>query len=145
MGRQSDLDKSERWRYRRKKLRARDLRREMNETELLLWEVIKDDQLGVHFRPQQVINRWTVDFYCAQLKLIVEVDGSIHLKESIQVRDEIRDKWLKDAGYLVFRIKSPSVRFELRTVVRRLSKFIQFVQKKRGLNGSCGEAWTGSD
>lgn len=110
MGRQGDFDKKDRSLEQKRKQRARQLRDGMNESEAVLWEEIRDCALGVNFRPQQPIGRWIVDFYCAQLKLVVEVDGGVHGQERVRAKDVLRDKWFRDAGYTVVRYRAGRVR-----------------------------------
>ncbi len=49
--------------------RAKELRREMTPAEKILWEKIRANKLGVHFRRQQVIQGFIVDFYCHPVKI----------------------------------------------------------------------------
>src|SRR5260370_14925018 len=58
--------------------RAKELRRGMTTTEGRLWRELRDGKLGAHFRRQQVIASYIVDFYCHTAALVVEVDGPIH-------------------------------------------------------------------
>jgi very-short-patch-repair endonuclease len=58
--------------------RAKELRREMTPAEKILWEELRGSKLGVHFRRQQVIEGFIVDFYCHKTGLVVEVDGDVH-------------------------------------------------------------------
>ncbi len=50
----------------------------MTEAERLLWNELKNDKLGLHFRRQHIIGDYIVDFVCLKCKLIVEVDGDYH-------------------------------------------------------------------
>ena len=54
--------------------RAKELRREMTPAEKILWHELRANKLGVHFRRQQVIQGFIVDFYCHKAQLVVEVD-----------------------------------------------------------------------
>ncbi len=59
--------------------RAKELRKNMTSSEKRLWEQLRGNRLkGYHFRRQQVIGEYIVDFYCHKLSLIFEVDGDIH-------------------------------------------------------------------
>lgn len=49
--------------------RAKELRREMTPAEKILWEELRANKLGVHFRRQQVIQGFIVDFYCHPVKI----------------------------------------------------------------------------
>lgn len=58
---------------------ARSLRKNMTVSEQLLWARLRTNRLdGFHFRRQQVIAGFIVDFYCHAAKLVIEVDGPIH-------------------------------------------------------------------
>ena len=52
-----------------KLLRAKELRREMTPAEKILWNELRANKLGVHFRRQQVIQGFIVDFYCHPVKM----------------------------------------------------------------------------
>jgi very-short-patch-repair endonuclease len=58
---------------------AKRLRRTMTFEERALWQAIRNNALsGLHFRRQQVIAGFIVDFYCASARLAIEVDGPVH-------------------------------------------------------------------
>jgi very-short-patch-repair endonuclease len=58
---------------------ARILRRNMTYYENLLWERLKNKQInGLHFRRQHPIERFIADFYCHEVRLVIELDGEIH-------------------------------------------------------------------
>jgi len=52
--------------------RARELRREMTLAETILWQELRGNKLGVHFRRQQVIAGFIVDFYRHKAGLVIE-------------------------------------------------------------------------
>ena len=68
--------------------RAKELRRDMTPAEKILWQELRGNKLGVHFRRQQVIAGFIVDFYCHKAGLVVEVDGDIH---DLQQKKKMRD------------------------------------------------------
>jgi very-short-patch-repair endonuclease len=62
-----------------KRALARKFRREPTSSEQLAWELLRNRKcLGLKFRRQQVIRGYIVDFYCAELRLALEIDGPIH-------------------------------------------------------------------
>ena len=61
-----------------KQERAKELRRNMTPAEKILWHELRANKLGVHFRRQQIIAGFIVDFYCHKAGLVIEVDGDIH-------------------------------------------------------------------
>lgn len=87
--------------------RAKELRREMTPAEKILWEELRANKLGVHFRRQQVIQGFIVDFYCHKAALVVEVDGDIH--DLQQEEDVRREKALSALGLRVVRFGNDEV------------------------------------
>jgi len=84
-----------------KQQRARELRRGMTPAEKVLWEELRANKLGVHFRRQQVIQGFIVDFYCHKSALVIEVDGDIH--DLQHEEDARREKALRELGLRVVR------------------------------------------
>jgi very-short-patch-repair endonuclease len=58
--------------------RARELRQPLTPAEKIIWSCVRDNQLGYHLRRQHPIGRFIADFYCAQAKLVIEIDGDTH-------------------------------------------------------------------
>ncbi len=88
--------------------RAKDLRRQMTAAERLLWQHLRANRLaGLHFRRQQLIDGFIVDFYCHAARLIVEVDGGVHDKQAAY--DAERDRLLAARGLLVLRVSNREV------------------------------------
>ena len=81
---------------------ARRLRRDATRAERKLWYVLQRGQmLGLSFRRQHPLGPNFLDFYCAPLKLAVEVDGGQHNEHYRQARDDQRSRWLKGKGVTV--------------------------------------------
>ena len=59
--------------------RSRELRREITLAEKTLWDELRANKLGIHFRRQQIIAGFIVDFYCHKAALVVEVNGDTPL------------------------------------------------------------------
>lgn len=62
--------------------------------------------LGLRFRRQQIIGSFIVDFYCAQLRLAIELDGPIHEQEGHRARDLERDSEIAAHGVRIIRIRN---------------------------------------
>ena len=87
---------------------AKRLRREMTSTERNLWKALRRNALdGFHFRRQQVIEGYVVDFYCDAAKLAIELDGGVH--EEHWQHDESRDKAISKCGVRVLRISNEAM------------------------------------
>ena len=88
--------------------RARGLRRNMTDAEQLLWRYLRSRQLcGWKFRRQHEVDRYIVDFVCADAKLIVELDGGQHA-EQVEL-DAWRTQRLEALGYRVLRFWNDEV------------------------------------
>ncbi|OGC86907.1 MAG: hypothetical protein A2142_02810 [candidate division Zixibacteria bacterium RBG_16_48_11] len=83
--------------------RARNLRKCLTIAERKLWAKLRDTQLGIRFRCQAPVGPFIVDFLSIKARLIVELDGSQHLRRSQADRDKRRTIHLKRQGYLVMR------------------------------------------
>lgn len=98
--------------------RAKELRHEMTPAEKILWEELRANKLGVHFRRQQVIQGFIVDFYCHKAGLVIEVDGDIH--DLQKEEDERREKVLSQMGLRVVRFRNDEVLRDLSAVVNKI-------------------------
>jgi len=88
---------------------ARKLRRKMTLPEVLLWEQVRANKIGVKFRRQHPIGAYVADFYCAAAKLVIEIDGAAHDRADRPQRDDARDAMMQDMGYTVLRIAAVDV------------------------------------
>jgi very-short-patch-repair endonuclease len=102
-----------------KRQRAKELRQNMTPEETLLWRALRTNKLaGWHFRRQQVIDGFIVDFYCHAASLIIEVDGGIHITQKEQ--DAERDAHLTSRGFHILRVTNDEVNNDLQGVLRKI-------------------------
>jgi very-short-patch-repair endonuclease len=102
---------------------ARTLRRDMTDAERVLWNIIKGKNLqGWKFRRQQPLGAYIADFYCAQARLIIEVDGGQHMDR--ENHDSQCDAWLATAGYRVMRFWNHEVLANPEGVVQRIMEML---------------------
>jgi len=105
-----------------KKERAQQLRKEMTPAERRLWARLRGNRLeGFHFRRQQIIEPYIVDFYCHQTALVVEVDGGVHQDQ--EDYDEQRDAYLQAAGLRVLRFWNSDVNGNLDAVLDEILRW----------------------
>lgn len=79
------------------------------------------------------MNEFIVDFYCHELKLIVEIDGSIHWEdEAVAKKDPIRQEKLEGLGVRIIRINNMDVKNNLNDVLAFLSWKIEEMRKEQG-------------
>jgi imidazole glycerol-phosphate synthase subunit HisF len=95
---------------------AKDLRRSMNGAENILWLHLKGGFKGLKFRRQHPLSIYIADFYCHKIKLVIEVDGSIHNKPEVKEYDEKRQKDLVECGCNVIRFTNKEIITDISTV-----------------------------
>ncbi|MBK6525225.1 MAG: endonuclease domain-containing protein [Crocinitomicaceae bacterium] len=89
--------------------RAERLRDRMTEAECLLWEELRNKKFPVKFRRQHPLGKYIADFYCHKLKLVIELDGNIHLKPEVNACDKIREDVIRSFGLTVIRFTNEEV------------------------------------
>jgi cyclase len=93
---------------------AKALRSNLTAEEMILWSGLKEHFPAYKFRRQHPISNYIADFYCHELKFIIEVDGPIHsLKRNIEL-DEVRQKDLENLGNKVLRFTNEQAKMKLR-------------------------------
>ena len=106
------------------------MRRDPTPAEARLWSVLRCRQLGWKFRRQHVIVGYIVDFYCAELRLVVEVDGSVH--NELRADDDAREADLRHAGAEV-------VRFCNRAVLDHLDEVLSVLAERCARRAASGK------
>lgn len=103
----------------------RVLRQQPVTCEKILWRKLRNRQLaGTKFKRQFSIGRYIVDFYCADLKLIVEIDGATHESEREIKGDIERQKFLEEQGLRVKRYTNTDVKENLDAVLENILEVI---------------------
>ncbi len=89
--------------------RARELRKSGTPAEHKVWEWVRGKRLeGLKFRRQHPLGRFILDFYCMELKLGLELEGSVHNSENL-ARDEERLQWLRTTGIEILALQNDFV------------------------------------
>ncbi|HLV23604.1 MAG TPA: endonuclease domain-containing protein [Moheibacter sp.] len=105
-------------------LKAKELRGNMTEAELILWEKLKGNQLNnLKFRRQHPIGVYIADFYCHALKLIIEIDGDYHNTIEQKKLDEERTKYLEDFQIKVLRFTNHEILTQVDEVLNEIVKY----------------------
>jgi cyclase len=107
---------------------AKALRNRVTESESLLWERLKGKQLGLKFRRQHPISNYIADFYCHEIRLLIELDGSIHNKPEILANDIERQRNLEELGLTVIRFTNYELYSNLNSVVGKIKEAIRAKQ-----------------
>ena len=102
------------------------LRSNNTDPEKILWQKLRAKRFcGLKFRRQHPINQFIVDFYCDQLKLVIELDGGYHNIPEIKERDEEREHMLKKWELKVIPFKNEEVETDLKSVIQKIQEQIK--------------------
>ena len=102
-------------------IRAVELRKNMTLAEQVLWkELKKKETFKVRFKSQHPIDIFVVDFYCHKYKLVIEVDGDIHLREEVKERDDCRSHDIEKLGIKILRFTNKEVLGNIDEVKQRI-------------------------
>lgn len=86
---------------------ARQFRKNPTENEDVVWQMLRNRQIkNLKWRRQQVIDGFIADFYCAELNVVLEIDGSVHDKEEVKEYDAYRTSVFESKGIRIFRLKN---------------------------------------
>ena len=114
--------------------RARELRQKMTPAERELWQKLRANRLdGWHFRRQQIIDGFIVDFYCHQAGLVIEIDGPIHAEQ--READAEREAVLRARGLTVLRFTNREVMNRMRTVLSAIREALRAISPPRSGEG----------
>jgi MurNAc alpha-1-phosphate uridylyltransferase len=100
--------------------RAEELRKFTTHEEEIVWGYLKGNQLGVKFRRQHPVLFYIADFYCHTLKLVIEIDGSVHNKTDVKITDAIRQKKIEDLGIKVIRFTNQQVKNSPENILEKI-------------------------
>ena len=111
--------------------RAQKLRDNETKAEIILWFYLSNRQMeGVKFRRQHPANKFAVDFYTVELKLVIEVDGKYHENREQKFYDDDRSEILESYDLVILRFtneqvinSTQSVLDEIRRTIRALKNF----------------------
>lgn len=106
-------------------IKAKELRKNMTPAEQKLWNVLKQNKIGVKFRRQHPILIYIVDFYCHKHRLVIELDGEYHNKKEQRFKDEERTKALQEIGLQVLRFCNNQVLNDIETVLITIKNIIE--------------------
>lgn len=105
---------------------AREHRNGSTKAEVRLWcELFRKSQmLGFEFNRQRPIGRFIADFYCKELKLVIETDGATHFDSETQLKDKEKTAWLEAQGHTVLRFWDDEVMKDIEGVKKKIQDWI---------------------
>ncbi|HET9746193.1 MAG TPA: DUF559 domain-containing protein [Chitinophagaceae bacterium] len=111
---------------------SRENRKNKTEAEDVLWQRIRNNQLGVKVRRQHAIEGYIVDFALLPVKLVIEIDGEYHNAEEQKLYDEIRTKCMSSVGLSLLRFTNDEVLSNTEQVIEKIKSFINKALEGRG-------------
>lgn len=104
---------------------ARKLRNNSTKSEIALWQELKGKKIyGYDFHRQKPLLNYIADFYCYELKLVIELDGYTHQFEEVQVKDEQKQVTLEKLGLTVMRFQDNEIFKDMNNVLRVIEKYV---------------------
>jgi very-short-patch-repair endonuclease len=99
---------------------ARELRQPQTPAEATLWRHLRNRNLEYKFRRQHTIDFFIIDFYCAEVKLCIEIDGDSHLEKAQHEYDVARTEYLESRGHKIIRFTNDDVRFNIHAAAQTI-------------------------
>jgi very-short-patch-repair endonuclease len=104
---------------------AKKLRNDSTLGEVLLWKELNNKQFyGYDFHRQKPLLNYIVDFYCAELNLIIEIDGQYHTYEEQYKLDLLREQELEIYNLTILRFTEQEVRKDMFNVLRAIEQHV---------------------
>lgn len=108
------------------KEKRRNLKKEQTTPEALIWSKLRNRQfLNLKFRRQYGIGEYIADFYCAELKLVIEIDGESHFTEDGIKYDKIRTAFMESLGIKVIRFTNKEVMENIEGVLESIKSRLE--------------------
>ena len=110
-------------------LKAIELRKNETEAEKIIWEKLKNNKIkNLKFRRQHPISIYIADFYCHQLKLVIEIDGEYHWSKEQIIKDKERTDILNFNGLEIIRFTNNEVLNNINWVMEKIIKKIDEIE-----------------
>ena len=107
---------------------AKRLRNEPTASEIIFWGLLKQHFADYRFKRQHPVSQYIADFYCHKLKLVVEIDGGIHLSKDAIKNDKLRDEFMNSLNLKIIRFTNDEVCKNGEKVVKKLKELIEKIK-----------------
>jgi len=109
--------------------RRRELRKKNIVCKKILWNKLRNKQQGYKFKRQESIGMYVVDFYCAELRLVIEIDGATHSTPEEIAYNKARQAYLESLGLKVKRYLNVDVKEHLSELMYNLQLMCEEIKK----------------
>jgi len=110
------------WSYPFIKEKRDNLKNSPTESEKIMWEFLRNKKTGHKIRRQHIIDNFITDFVCILKRVVIEIDGKIHLKQ--HEYDELRTRHLNDLGFEVIRFSNEEVLSNPALVAEKIKQYL---------------------
>ena len=100
------------------------LRNNLGLPEIILWRELKGSKLGRKFRRQYGVGHYSLDFYCPELRLGIELDGATHDNPLAYINDQKRAEFIQSQNIKIIRFQNKEVLNNLNDVVEEIKKYL---------------------
>ena len=114
---------------------AKANRKNPTEAESVMWDMLKGNNLGYHFRRQHIILDYIVDFICLEKGLVIELDGGYHNDPEQKEYDERRTVHLQRLGYTELRFKNEELLCNPDSVIQKITETLEQLPSLQGRGG----------
>jgi very-short-patch-repair endonuclease len=115
------------------KNKRRELRRSMPDAEVMLWSRLKGRQLlGCKFRRQYSVGSFVLDFFSAEIKLGIELDGDSHFQIGVREYDQKRQQFIESFGIKIIRILNTEIYQNLDDVLEMIGGEVLMKRERTG-------------
>ena len=104
--------------------KAKYLRNHVTNAEMIFWGRLKERFPNYKFRRQHPVSKYIADFYCHKLKLVIELDGSVHNLQHVQRRDEERKAIIKSLGLQIVRFTNEDITLRLEQCIGLIERLV---------------------
>jgi very-short-patch-repair endonuclease len=100
--------------------KARYLRKEKTKAEEILWQKLRNSNLGIKFRRQHPLDKYILDFYAPAIKLAIEIDGVSHIIPENKDYDQERTQYLESKNISVVRFWNSQIEKDLENTLNEI-------------------------
>ena len=111
---------------------AKANRKNPTEAESAMWDILKGNNIGYHFRRQHIILDYIVDFICLEKGLVIELDGGYHNDSKQKEYDERRTAHLQRLGYTELRFKNEELLCAPDYVIQKITETLEQLPSLQG-------------
>ncbi|MCW3117449.1 MAG: leucine--tRNA ligase, partial [Chitinophagaceae bacterium] len=100
-------------------------RKNPTEAEDIIWQRIRNNQLGIKVSRQHGVQGYIVDFALMEVKLVIELDGGYHNEEDQKIYDKARTEYLKEFDLELIRFTNDEVINNTEEVINKIKAAIE--------------------